>query len=161
MKALTAAHELWLAGRLADKPLVTLRLPAFADPLLAPIGKAVMTATISAVPSRMSGGWEEPRREQFGTIALAAAERAIPGVASLVLAQHVIVGGDVERALGTTEGDLDGEIAPTRCWIPPLRERVARWPHADRLAFPAGSSAASPSAWRIGRTRRPRHHRRS
>ena len=56
VKALTLAHEQWRAGRLADEPLVTLRLPAFADPRLAPIGKAVMTATVSAVPSRMSGG---------------------------------------------------------------------------------------------------------
>ena len=112
MKALTAAHDLWRAGKLADEPLVTLRLPALADPRLAPIGKAVMTATISAVPWRMSGSRVEPRREQLGTIALAAAERAIPGIASLVLAQHVIAGTDVEEGLGATEGDLDGgEIA--------------------------------------------------
>jgi phytoene dehydrogenase-like protein len=112
MKALTLAHDLWRAGRLADEPLVTLRLPSLADPRLAPIGKAVMTATISAVPWRMSGSWEEPRREQLAAIALAAAERAIPGIASLVLAQHVIVGADVEQGLGATEGDLDGgEVA--------------------------------------------------
>jgi phytoene dehydrogenase-like protein len=112
MKALTAAHDLWRAGKLADEPLVTLRLPSLADPRLAPIGKAVMTATISAVPWRMSGSWVEPRREQLGTIALTAAERAIPGIASLVLAQHVMIGSDVEQALGATEGDLDGgEIA--------------------------------------------------
>src|SRR5258705_1196452 len=108
MKALTQAHEQWRAGRLADEPLVTLRLPAFADPRLAPIGKAVMTATISAVPSRMSGGLEEPRREQLAAIALAAAERALPCVASLALAQHGIVGAHVQQALGATGGGLDG-----------------------------------------------------
>jgi phytoene dehydrogenase-like protein len=147
MKALTAAHELWRAGRLADAPPVTLRLPGFADPRLAPIGKAVMTATISAVPSRMSGGWEEPRREQLGTIALAAAERAIPGVTSLVLAQHVIVGTDVEQTLGATEGDLDGgEIAADQVLDSrPLRGaewRDGRTPIAS--LFLAGSSPASP-----------------
>src|SRR5439155_25241587 len=62
MKALTLAHDLWRAGKLADEPLVTLRLPSLADPRLAPIGKAVMTATISAVPWRMSGSWEGPGR---------------------------------------------------------------------------------------------------
>jgi phytoene dehydrogenase-like protein len=108
MKALTLAHERWSAGRLADEPLVTLRLPSLADPRLAPIGKAVMTATVSAVPWRMSGSWEEPRREELVAIALAAAQKAFPQIASLVLAQQVIVGADVEAGLGATEGDLDG-----------------------------------------------------
>jgi phytoene dehydrogenase-like protein len=107
-----------------------------------------MTATISAVPSRMSGGWEEPRREQLAAIALAAAERAFPGVASLVLAQHVIVGSDVEQALGATEGDLDGgEIAPDQLLESrPLRGaawRDGRTPIAS-LFLAGRSSAASP-----------------
>jgi phytoene dehydrogenase-like protein len=112
MKGLTLAHDLWSAGRLADQPLVTLRLPSLSDPRLAPIGKAVMTATISAVPWRMSGSWEEPRREHLAAIALSAAQKAFPKISSVVLAQHVIVGVDVEEGLGATEGDLDGgEIA--------------------------------------------------
>src|ERR1700704_2670702 len=148
MKALTLAHDLWSAGKLADEPLVTLRLPSFADPRLAPIGKAVMTATISAVPWRMSGSWEEPRREQLGTIALAAAERAIPKIASLVLAQHVIVGTDVEEGLGATEGDLDGgEIAADQILDSrPLRGaewRDGRTPIAS-LFLGGRSSGASP-----------------
>jgi phytoene dehydrogenase-like protein len=46
-------------------------------------------------------------------LALAAAERAMPGVASRVLAQHVLAGPDFEAQLGATAGDLDGgELAP-------------------------------------------------
>lgn len=148
MKALTLAHEQWRAGRLADEPLVTLRLPAFADPRLAPIGKAVMTATVSAVPSRMSGGWEEARRERLAAIALGAAERAIPGVASLVLAQQVIVGADLEQELGATEGDLDGgdlaadQVLDSRP-LPGVAWRDGRTPIAS-LFLAGRSSAASP-----------------
>src|SRR5258708_26384337 len=108
MKWLRLAHDLWRAGKLAEEPLVTLRLPSLADPRLAPIGKAVMTATISAVPWRMSGSWEEPKREQLAAIALAAAQKAFPKIASQVLAQQVIVGADVESGVGGTEGDIDG-----------------------------------------------------
>lgn len=136
MKALTAAHDLWSAGKLADEPLVTLRLPSLTDPRLAPIGKAVMTATISAVPWRMSGSWEEPSREQLGRMALAAAERAIPGITSLVLAQHVIAGADVEEGLGATEGDLDGgEIAGDQI----LDSRPLRGPEWRDGRTPIGS----------------------
>ena len=148
MKALTLAHDLWSAGRMVDEPLVTLRLPSLADPRLAPIGKAVMTATISAVPCRMSGSWEVPRREQLGTIALAAAERAMPGITSLVLAQQVIVGADFEEGLSATEGDLDGgEIAADQILDSrPLRGaewRDGRTPIA-RLFLAGPSSGASP-----------------
>jgi len=148
MKSLTLAHDLWRAGKLADEPLVTLRLPSLADPRLAPIGKAVMTATISAVPWRMSGSWEEPKREQLAAIALSAAERAIPGIASLVLAQQVIVGADVEQALGATEGDLDGgEIAADQILDSrPVRGaewRDGRTPIAS-LFLAGRSSGASP-----------------
>ncbi|MEA2825040.1 MAG: hypothetical protein QOF03_1522 [Alphaproteobacteria bacterium] len=148
MKALTLAHDLWSAGKLADEPLVTLRLPSLADPRLAPIGKAVMTATISAVPWRMSGSWEEPRREQLAAIALSAAQKAFPKIASQVLAQQVIVGADVEMGLGATEGDLDGgEIAADQILnsrpLPGAEWRDGRTPIAS-LFLAGGSSGASP-----------------
>ena len=148
MKALTLAHDLWSAGKLADEPLVTLRLPSLADPRLAPIGKAVMTATISAVPWRMSGSWEEPSREQLAAIALAAAQKAFPKIASQVLAQQVIVGADVEQGLGATEGDLDGgEIAADQILnsrpLPGAEWRDGRTPIAS-LFLAGGSSGASP-----------------
>jgi len=95
-------------------PLVTLRVPSFADPRFAPIGKAVMTATLSAVPARLfTGGWTDRDREKLVALALAAAERVMPGVAGLVLAHHIVTGLDIEKALGVTDGDLEGgELAP-------------------------------------------------
>jgi phytoene dehydrogenase-like protein len=94
--------------------VLTLRVPSFADPRLAPIGKAVMTATLGAIPARLSEGmWTDEKRNALAQMALAGAERAMPGVAARALAQHVLVGPDFEAALGATAGDLDGgELAP-------------------------------------------------
>jgi len=112
--AMSRSYDSWREGVLPASPLVTLRVPSLADPRLAPLGKAVMTATVSAVPSRLSEGpWTEARREQLVKLALGAAERAAPGVSAHVLATQTVVGPDVEAVLGLTCGDLDGgELAP-------------------------------------------------
>ena len=114
MQALAVAHDVWRSGVVPHAPLVTLRLPSATDPRLAPIGKAVMTATLSAIPTQMfDGAWTEERRAKLTALALAAAERAMPGVSRFVLGQHVMVGPDYEQALGATDGDLEGgELAP-------------------------------------------------
>ena len=111
---LSRSYDSWRAGAIPESPLITLRVPSFADPRLAPIGKAVMTATLGAIPARLFDGvWSDAKRNQLAQLALAAAERAMPGVAQRVLAQHVLVGPDFESALGATAGDLDGgELAP-------------------------------------------------
>ena len=108
------SYESWRAGTIPENPLVTLRLPSFADPRLAPIGKAVMTATLGGIPARLfDGAWTDDKRSKLAQLALAAAERAMPGVAARVLSQHVLVGADFEAALGASAGDLDGgELAP-------------------------------------------------
>jgi phytoene dehydrogenase-like protein len=114
MQALALAHDVWCAGVLPHAPLVSLRVPSSADPRLAPIGKAVMTATLSCIPTQLfDGAWTDERRAKLTAMALGAAERAMPGVSALVLGQHSIVGPDIEKALGSTDGDLDGgELAP-------------------------------------------------
>ena len=93
---------------------VTLRVPSFADPRLAPPGKAVMTATLSAVPARpFDGPWTADKRALLVKAALAAAEIGAPGMSGRVLASHVVAAPDIEEGLGLTEGDLDGgELAP-------------------------------------------------
>ena len=115
LEALSLSHDLWRAGVIPEAPLVTLRVPSFADPRLAPVGKAVMTATVSAMPALLfDDSWLGKRkRAQLIAIALAAAERAMPGVTSLVLGHDTIVGPDIEIALGVTGGDVEGgEFAP-------------------------------------------------
>src|SRR5262249_31814555 len=80
-EAISRSYDSWREGVLPASPLVTLRVPSFADPRLAPLGKAVMTATVSAVPARLSEGpWTESRRAQLVKLVLDAAERAAPGV---------------------------------------------------------------------------------
>ena len=114
MEALSQAHDFWRAGVIPLSPLVTLRVPSAADPRLAPVGKAVMTATLSAIPAHLfDGPWDEAKLSRLKEIALAAAERAFPGVSGRVLAAHVVTVGEIETALGSTMGDLDGgELAP-------------------------------------------------
>jgi phytoene dehydrogenase-like protein len=114
MQALALAYDVWRAGVIPHAPLVTLRVPSSADPRLAPVGKAVMTATLSSIPAQLfDGGWTDDRRAKLAAMALAAAERVMPGVTGLVLGQHTIIGADIEKALGATDGDLEGgELAP-------------------------------------------------
>jgi phytoene dehydrogenase-like protein len=153
LEALSQAHDMWRAGVLPEAPLVTLRLPSLADPRLAPIGKAVMTATISATPSQMSNGnWAKDKRDRLAVIALAAAERVMPGVTSRLLAYDVIVGPDIEQGLGATNGDLDGgELAPDQALdFRPFGDsawRDGRTPLAS--LYLAGPSAA-PSPFFLG-----------
>ncbi len=114
LEDISRTYEAWRRGAIPVSPLVTLRVPSFADPRLAPIGKAVMTATLSAIPARLSdGAWTAEKRDRLVQLALSAAERAMPGVSARVLATHVLTGPDFEAALGVTAGDLDGgELAP-------------------------------------------------
>jgi phytoene dehydrogenase-like protein len=111
-RSLSLAHDSWRAGVLAETLPATLRL--FTHPRTAPLGKAVMTATLSGVPSRLfDGAWTAEKRARLVKIALAAAEQAAPGIERLVLSHQVLVPGDFEQALGLTDGDLDGgELAP-------------------------------------------------
>ena len=113
-ESLALAHETWRAGALPQAPLVTLRIPSYADPRLAPVGKSVMTATLAAIPAQLhEGSWLNEKRGQLLAVALAAAERVMPGISSRVIASKTIVGPEIEAALGCNDGDLDGgELAP-------------------------------------------------
>jgi phytoene dehydrogenase-like protein len=147
--SLALAHEAWSAGELPQAPLVTLRIPSFADPRLAPVGKAVMTATLAAIPAQLhEGSWLNGNRGQLVAIALAAAERVMPGVTSRVIASKTIVGPDIETALGCNDGDLDGgELAPDQALgFRPFEDvdwQDGRTPIAG-LYLGGSSSAASP-----------------
>ncbi len=109
LDALSRSHDSWRAGLLPDVLPVTLRVPSLLDPMLAPIGKAVMTATISGVPSTLvDGDWNKEKRTSLAKIAVAAAERAAPGVSGRMLAAAIITPREIETELGLTEGDFDG-----------------------------------------------------
>ena len=109
MAGLSRAYGDWRRGVIPENPLVTLRVPSFVDPRLAPVGKAVMSATLSSIPTRLvDGPWDEEKRQQLAAVARAAADRASPGIARLIAGLAIVTPADIEGRLGLTEGDLDG-----------------------------------------------------
>lgn len=108
---LSAAYAAWRAGLIPDAPPIVLRLVSASDPSLAPKGAATLTATLGCIPFRLfDGAWTREKRDALREHALAAAERAFPGLR--IAAAEVIAPPDIEEALGATEGDLwGGEIA--------------------------------------------------
>jgi len=112
--SLSQIHDKWRAGILAEELPVTLRVPSFIDPSLAPSGKAVMTATIGGVPSMLADGdWNTDKRIALIKIALSAAERAAPGIAGKLIAAKTIIAKDFEAELGWGAGDAEGgELTP-------------------------------------------------
>lgn len=142
LEAMSQAYDSWRAGTLPEQVPVSLRVPSFADPRLAPPGKAVMTATLSAIPARLfDGPWTPDKRAMLVKAALAAADTAAPGTSEHVLASHVIVAPDIEETLGLTEGDLDGgELSPDQAFS------FRPWPGMDGGRTPiAGFYLAGPS----------------
>ncbi|HTT98017.1 MAG TPA: FAD-dependent oxidoreductase [Rhizomicrobium sp.] len=112
--ALAKAHDAWRCNVVPDEPPLTLRLVSASDPRLAPVGKAVLTATLGCIPHTVfDGAWTNEKRTALRDRTLARIEMALPGVSASVLGSELIVPPDIEEQLGITDGDLDGgEIAP-------------------------------------------------
>jgi phytoene dehydrogenase-like protein len=151
LESMSQAYDSWRAGTLPEQVPVSLRVPSLADPRLAPAGKAVMTATLSAIPARLfDGPWTPDKRALLVKTALAAADAAAPGTSEHVLASHVIVAPDIEEALGLTEGDLDGgELSPDQAFS------FRPWPGMDGgrtpiAGFYLAGSSAPPSSYLTG-----------
>jgi phytoene dehydrogenase-like protein len=108
------AHAAWQSGAVPERPPLTLRLVSAQDPSLAPQGKAVLTATLGAIPHHLfDGPWTNEKRTALRARVLADIDALVPGTAARVLAAELILPPDIEEALGITEGDLGGgEIAP-------------------------------------------------
>lgn len=117
LPAMAEARERWSIGAIGAKLPITLRFPSLTDPRLAPLGKAVMTATISCVPSRLvDGAWDAEKRTRLMAQAVAAAGKFAHGIIDSIVGFRVILPSDIESALGLTEGDLDGgDIAADQC----------------------------------------------
>ncbi len=107
------AYAAWRVGTIADRLPIALRFVSASDPGLAPVGAAVLTATLGCVPFRLfDGAWTREKRDRLRDLTLAAIEAVLPGTTARVLASETIVPPDIEEALGATEGDLmGGEIA--------------------------------------------------
>jgi phytoene dehydrogenase-like protein len=153
MDAIARSYESWAYGAIPDSPPVTLRVPSFVDPRLAPVGKAVMTATVSAIPARLiEGAWDDEKRKRLAAIALVAADRASPGLAKHVLEIAVLTPADIEANLGLSEGDFEGGVLtpdqvlgarPFPEWIAgrtPVRSLYLAGPSAAPAPFLLGAS---------------------
>jgi phytoene dehydrogenase-like protein len=153
MQAFAAARGMWRAGVVPGNPLVTLRIPSSADPRFAPIAKAMMTATLSSIPTRLSEGeWTEDKRLKLVAIALTAAKRVYPDIEEFVLAHHVVTGSDMETALGATGGDLEGgELAPDQALgFRPFHEANWQDGRTPVRGLYLGSSSSSASPFLLG-----------
>ena len=145
LRAFSEAYAACQAGLIPERPPVTLRLVSAADPGLAPVGQATMTATLSGIPVRLfDGAWTREKRDFVRDRALAAIEDVLPGTAAHVLEALVIAPPDIEEALGATDGDLwGGEIASdqmlgARPWL----DRAAPRTPVDGLYLAGPSTAA-------------------
>jgi phytoene dehydrogenase-like protein len=109
-----AAYAAWHAGTMPNPLPMTLRCVSATDPRLAPNGKAVLTATLGAIPYQLfDGAWTNEKRVALRARILAQIDAMLPGLSARVIAAELIVPPDIEEVLGISQGDLDGgEIAP-------------------------------------------------
>ena len=126
-------------GVLPDLPPLLADPVSMRDPSLAPAGKAVLTLTLSAIPTRLfDGDWSQEKRETLLARALA---RLAPLNLPPLCAAATIVPPDIEESLGLTGGDLDGgDLAPDQM----LGLRPAARSAVPGLYLAGPSSAAGP-----------------
>ena len=99
------ASDAWKYGRIAEEPMVFASLPSVHDAALAPVGGAVLAATVQSVP-------QDADEDQVLEATLGAVERAFPGIGELVTASRVLTPGTLERGFGLIEGSFhQGEPA--------------------------------------------------
>ena len=147
LAALVEAHAAWRGGVLAQRLPIVLRFASTVDPALAPIGSAVMTVTIGAVPHQpFDGVWTHEKRDQLTGRVLDAIETVLPGLRAGIVASELLTPADIEQQLGATAGDLDGgEIAPDQMFAvrPGLAQTAPRTP-VEGLYLAGPSAPAGP-----------------
>jgi len=141
------AYAAWRSGVVPDRPPMSLRVGSASDPSLAPIGAAVLTATVGCIPhTPFDGVWTHDKRALLTKRLLAQIEDALPGVGRTVLAAELLVPPDMEEALGATAGDLwGGELAPDQmfAWRPGFAHDCPHTP-VGGLYLAGPSSVAGP-----------------
>jgi phytoene dehydrogenase-like protein len=143
------ARAAWRGGIVPPRPPLVLRFESATDPSLAPTGAAVLSVTIGAIPhTPFDGAWTPERRDALKATVLGTLEELFPGIGATVLEAQLLVPPDFEKALGATNGDVDGgEIAPDQMFA--LRPGLTPiWPHTPiaGLYLAGPSTAAGPLA---------------
>jgi len=99
-------------GAASPEPVLEMALPTLADPGLAPAGQHVLTITAQYAPYRPDHGWSDAARDEFQQAILRSAERALPGLAALILHTELLVPDDIEHRYGCHGGHWHhGELA--------------------------------------------------
>jgi phytoene dehydrogenase-like protein len=94
------------------EPVLEFCIPTLHDPMLAPVGKHVLSAIVQYVPSDPVGGWNAGSRAELLARVMAQLERVAPGIGTLVSASELLTPADLEAEFGMCGGHWHhGEIS--------------------------------------------------
>jgi phytoene dehydrogenase-like protein len=113
MDYLDEAFDDFRYGRWSRQPKMLGLTPTVHDPSLAPPGKHLMSVSVWFAPYHLrEGSWEE-QRDLFARRCVAAMERFIPNISSIVTDVRAFAPTDFEREYGLVEGhQLHGDMTP-------------------------------------------------
>ena len=136
--------------RIAEVPVLDVRVPSIADPSLCPSGHAVATLLVHAVPYTLDGGWSDAARERVRDVTLAALARVCPAVAEDLVAVECLTPVDLEARYGLSGGHLHhGEHAPDQ--LLSLRPGITVGRYATPIAgLTLGGGSTHPGGWLTG-----------
>ena len=153
-------EKAWEAERhneLPDEYVIEAVIQSTHDSTLAPPGKHTLTLGVQQLPSELSGGGWDERREAFADQVVENLFEYAPNLRSHILERVVITPRDLERDYGLTGGNIfHGAMFLDQLFgVRPLRE-LFRLPDSDRRLLPVRFRYSS----RGRGDRRPRTQRR-
>ena len=99
-------------GAASPEPVLEISVPTVADPGLAPAGQHVVSIIAQYAPYRPAHGWSAHERAAFQRSVIAAADRALPGLAREIVHSELLTPDDIERDYGCHGGHWHhGELA--------------------------------------------------
>ena len=108
---LESAYDDAKYGEFSRRPYMDIIIPSLIDPAMAPPGKHVMSIFVQYAPYRLTGGWNDARREAFGDAVIDTLAQYAPNLKSAILHRQVITPADIEHMVGLPEGNIfQGEL---------------------------------------------------
>jgi phytoene dehydrogenase-like protein len=106
------AHDAAKYGRASEEPVIELRFPSVSQTHLAPPGMHVATLRVQYTPWQLRDGDWSAAGEAMADRAIAAVERAVPGLRSRIVHRAVLTPRDIEARYALPEGAVSrGEVA--------------------------------------------------
>ncbi len=104
--------------RIADSPVLDVRMPTVADPSLAPEGHHVLSVHIYGVPGTPETGWSGPVREHLRDLVVSQLDAVAPGLTDQVVAAELLGAPELLARYGVSGGHLmHGEHALDQLWV--------------------------------------------